>query len=105
VPLGGLDVPPRRRAGPGAGGQRALARWLAGYRHPRCQNAAVADSLVSVLDEPRELLAAADMAGDRLAVLPVLYHPMWRHVITADLAAAVLAPGTMVAVAEGAAAL
>lgn len=81
----------------------ANVRWLAGYRHPRFQNPAIGESLVSVLAEPRELLAAADLAGERLAVLPVLYHLMWRQVITADLAGALLGPGTVVALAEGAA--
>ena len=31
-------------------------------------------------------MAGAAAAGDPLAVLPVLFHLMWRHVLAADLA-------------------
>jgi len=93
----GLDIPPPGR--PCAGCATNL-RGLAGYRHPRCLRPAVADALRDALTEPRPLLAAADAAGDRLAVLPVLYHLMWRHVIAADLAAAPLGPGTIISAAD-----
>lgn len=72
----------------------ANVRWLAGYRHPRCLRPAVAETLTSVLGEPKPLLGAAMAAGDTIAVLPVLYHLMWRQVISADLEAALLGPVT-----------
>jgi len=74
----------------------ANVRWLAGYRHTRCLRQDAADALRALLGRPQPLLAAADAVGDRVAVLPVLYHLMWRHVISADLATAPLGPDTMV---------
>jgi hypothetical protein len=53
-----------------------------------------------VLAEPRPLLTATNAADDRLAVLPVLYHLMWRHVITAELQTEPLGPGTLVSLAR-----
>jgi hypothetical protein len=38
--------------------------------------------------------------GDRLAVLPVLYHLLWRHVLATDLATAPLSPGSLVCLAQ-----
>ncbi len=38
----------------------------------------------------------AGCAGDRLAVLPALYHPLWRGVLAADLAVAPLSGRTVV---------
>lgn len=78
----------------------ANVRWLAGYRHPRCLRPDAADAFRNLLGRPQPLLAAADAIGDRVAVLPVLYHLMWRHIVLADLAAALLGPDTMVRVAE-----
>jgi hypothetical protein len=40
-------------------------------------------------------MAGAAAAGDPIAVLPALFHLMWRHVLTADLAAR-MAAGTLV---------
>lgn len=89
-----------RRTGGPAPILAANVRWLAGYRHPRCLRPESADALRAVLGKPRPLLAAAEAAGDRAAVLPVLYHLMWHHVITADLPAALLGPGTIVCTAK-----
>jgi hypothetical protein len=77
----------------------ANVRWLAGYRHPRCLRPAVAETLAGVLREPVPLLAAAEAAGDPVAVLPVLYHLMWRKVIAADLTAEPLGPRTVIRLA------
>jgi hypothetical protein len=79
----------------------ANVRWLSGYRHPRCLRPAVTKALSGVLREPGPLLAAAEAAGDPVAVLPVIYHLMWRHVITADLETAPLGPETVIAAAGG----
>ncbi|MER5775443.1 TnsA-like heteromeric transposase endonuclease subunit [Streptomyces sp. NPDC002039] len=78
---------------------RANPRWPARYRHPRCHGAAVADRLREVFTEPQLLLAGAERAGDRLAVLPVLYHLLWQHELTADLVEAPLGATTVVRLA------
>jgi hypothetical protein len=36
------------------------------------------------------------MAGDRLLMLPAVFHLMWRQRLTADLASELLGAGTMV---------
>lgn len=74
----------------------ANLRWLAGYRHRRCCVPSVAGRLVEQLSGPVALDDLAAMAGDRLAVLPTLFHLLWRGVIDADLAAAPLSGSTMV---------
>jgi hypothetical protein len=78
---------------------RANLRWLARYRHPRCCRAPVADRLREVFGEPQLLLAGAERVGDRLAVLPVLYHLLWQHELTANLVSAPLGSGTVVCLA------
>jgi hypothetical protein len=40
-------------------------------------------------------MAGAETAGDPMAVLPVLFHLLWRHELTADLSVP-LGPGTLV---------
>ncbi|MFE0133331.1 TnsA-like heteromeric transposase endonuclease subunit [Streptomyces sp. NPDC059037] len=79
---------------------RANLRWLARYRHPRCYRRPVADRLREVFCEPQMLLAGAEQVGDRLAVLPVLYHLLWQHELTADLVSAPLGSATAVRLAE-----
>jgi hypothetical protein len=75
----------------------ANIRWLARYRHPRCAGrAGVAERLREVFATPAPLLAGAQEAGDRLAVLPVLFHLLWRQELTAELAGARLGPATPV---------
>ncbi|TKA10959.1 TnsA-like heteromeric transposase endonuclease subunit [Actinacidiphila oryziradicis] len=64
---------------------RVNLRWLSRYRHGRCHRAPVADRLRKVFAEPLPLLAGAEQVGDRLAVLPVLYHLLWRQELAADL--------------------
>ena len=63
----------------------ANLRWLAGYRHPRCHDEAVAGRLREAFARPRALMDGAELAGDPLATLPVLFHLMWRHELAADL--------------------
>jgi hypothetical protein len=67
------------------GVQVANQRWLAGYRHPRCHDEAIAARLLTVFRWPQALMAGAERAGDPIATLPVLYHLMWRHELEADL--------------------
>ncbi|MEV2211201.1 TnsA-like heteromeric transposase endonuclease subunit [Streptomyces sp. NPDC050997] len=78
---------------------RANLRWLARYRHPRCHRASLAALLREVFVEPQLLFAGADRVGDRMAVLPVLYHLLWRHELTADLVSGPLGGGTVVSLA------
>lgn len=91
-----------RRTGGPAAMVAANVRWLAGYRHPRCCRPEIATALVEAFCEPAPLMAGAAAAGDRIAVLPVLYHLLWCQVLTADLAGTVLGPGSLVRAAEGA---
>jgi hypothetical protein len=70
-------------------------RWLAGYRHPRHHLSAVADRLRAVFGEPTGLMAGAETVGDSIAVLPVLFHLLWRHDLVADLSVP-LHPDTVV---------
>lgn len=60
-------------------------RWLAGYRHARHLLADVAEALGQVFVEPLGLLAGAEAVGDPIAVLPVLFHLLWRQDLSADL--------------------
>ncbi|MGY4782764.1 hypothetical protein ACVH9Z_22890 [Rhodococcus opacus] len=60
-------------------------RWLAGYRHPRCFDEPVAARLLEVFQLPRPLMEGAELVGDPLGTLPVLYHLMWRQLLVADL--------------------
>ena len=93
----------RRTAGPGTV-LAANVRWLAGYRHRRCYRDEVAGLLTGVFAEPKPLMAGAREAGDPLAVLPVLYHLLWKQVLVTDVAAVLLGPFSLVSVKkEGAA--
>ena len=66
--------------------QAANVAWLSRYRHRRCGSADAEGRLLKVFAEPAPLMAGAAAAGDPLAVLPVLFHLMWLHVLQADLA-------------------
>lgn len=78
---------------------RANLRWLARYRHPRCHRTSVAEELREVFTEPQMLFTGADRVGHRMGVLPVLYHLLWRHELTADLVSGPLGGGTVVRLA------
>ena len=61
-------------------------RWLSRYRHPRCAGTPGWPARCGGRSPGRRpLLAGAAEAGDNLAVLPVLFHLMWRQVLEADL--------------------
>jgi hypothetical protein len=78
----------------------ANVRWLSRYRHPRCLVPEVAAGLLEAFAAGRGLFEGAELAGDRLRTLPVLFHLMWRRQLAADLlvplgrATAVLPGGT-----------
>ena len=74
----------------------ANVKWLAGYRHPRYHQDCVAADLVAVFAEPSMLLDGAERVGDRLAVLPVLYHLLWRRVLEVELTPWPLGPRSVV---------
>jgi hypothetical protein len=63
----------------------ANLRWLAAYRHPRHLQQPTAAALRAVFAQPGELLAGATQVGDPIAVLPVLYHLLWRRQLEIDL--------------------
>jgi hypothetical protein len=50
---------------------------------------------------PRPLFEGAETAGDRIAVLPALFHLMWLGRLAADLAAGPLGPSSVVVAAGG----
>lgn len=81
----------------------ANARWLSRYRHPRCAGRpGTAGALRRAFASPALLLAGAAEAGDPLAVLPVLFHLLWRRELTADLHSGPLGPATVVRAAAAA---
>jgi hypothetical protein len=62
-------------------------RWLSRYRHRRCLVPGTAAVLLEAFAGGRGLSEGAEMAGDRLRVLPVLFHLMWQRQLAADLMA------------------
>jgi hypothetical protein len=74
----------------------ANVRWLSRYRHRRCLVPEVAAVLLDVFARGRGLFEGADLAGDRLRVLPVLFHLMWQRQLAADLLAGPLGASTVV---------
>jgi hypothetical protein len=76
----------------------ANVRWLSRYRHPRCADAQVAGVLMEAFSAGAALFAGASAAGDRLRVLPVLFHLMWLGDLAADLGCGPLGPATAVRV-------
>jgi hypothetical protein len=77
----------------------ANVRWLAGYRHARCMRHDIAEVLIRVFGAaPTSLLNGASLAGDLLAVLPVLYHLLWKQTLTAELRTSLLGPTSLVSV-------
>ena len=77
----------------------ANVRWLAGYRHPRVHRPEVAARLAEVFAEGCGLLVGARRVGDQIAVLPVLFHLIWRQVLAVDLEGGLLSADTRVRLA------
>jgi hypothetical protein len=63
----------------------ANVRWLSRYRHRRCLVPGIAEVLLEAFAGGRALFEGAEEAGDRLRVLPVLFHLMWQRRLAADL--------------------
>ncbi|MFB1041369.1 TnsA-like heteromeric transposase endonuclease subunit [Streptomyces chrestomyceticus] len=59
-------------------------RWLAGYRHSRHRLEPVASELLAVFAEPQPVLGGASTVGAPVRVLPVPFHLLWSHELTAD---------------------
>lgn len=75
----------------------ANVRWLARYRRRRSgRSAEVSARLVDVFAEPLPLWTGAERVGDRLQVLPVLFHLLWSGRLNADLESALLGRGSLV---------
>jgi len=75
----------------------ANVRWLSRYRHRRCAPAAeVAAQLTGVFGSGRALFEGAEQVGDRLAVLPAVYHLLWKGVLSVGLSGRPLGPWSLV---------
>lgn len=86
-----------RRVGTLDGVFAANVRWLSRYRHPRCgRREDLIVRLLEVFAQPTPLFTGAERVGDRLLVLPVLYHLLWRRVLSADLTSVLLGPSSPV---------
>jgi hypothetical protein len=69
----------------------ANVRRLSVFRHRRRMNALAGSDLARrVAAGPMTVTDLVALAGDRVAVLPALYHLLWRGVLDADLTAAPL---------------
>lgn len=78
----------------------ANLRWLSGYRHPRCHDPVRAAALLETFAAGSPLMTGAVGVGDPVAVLPVLFHLLWRGRLLADLTAP-LGVDTEVRTADG----
>jgi hypothetical protein len=74
----------------------ANVRWLSRYRHRRCLAPGIAAVLIETFIGGRGLFEGAELAGDRLRVLPVLFHLMWQRQLVADLTTGPLGMTTVV---------
>lgn len=80
----------------------ANLRWLARYRHPRyAGRAEIVVRLRAVFEKPTPLLMGVEMIGNRIMLLPALFHLMWCHELVADLVRERLGPTTLVVTAAG----
>ncbi|HEU5423255.1 MAG TPA: TnsA-like heteromeric transposase endonuclease subunit, partial [Nitrolancea sp.] len=75
---------------------RANMRWLAAYRHPRFGESPLLQRVRACFAQPTPLFAGAQAAGDRITILPLVYHLLWRQMLRADLRAQRLNPMTLV---------
>ncbi len=89
-----------RRVGELAAVLAANLRWLSGYRHPRCMQPACAAVLREAFTAPAGLLDGARVVGDPVAVLPTLFHLLWRGELVTDVAGSLLGAASAVSAAE-----
>lgn len=76
----------------------ANVRWLAGYRHGRCLREEYRSLLVEAFARPAPLMTTVEAVGDRIAVLPSLFHLMWIGVLATDLTTAPLTGSSLVSI-------
>jgi len=75
----------------------ANVRWLARFRRARCGRPAwIVEGLREVFREPKPLWDGAKAVGDRLQVLPVLFHLLWAGVLVTDLVTEVMETHSLV---------
>ncbi|MEU5941020.1 TnsA-like heteromeric transposase endonuclease subunit [Micromonospora sp. NPDC047548] len=74
----------------------ANLRWLAGYRHPRCLHRGRAANLLRIFAVSTELMEGVRRVGDPIAVLPTLFHLLWRQALRTDLAASPLSSASLI---------
>ena len=71
-------------------------RWLSRYRQARCLVPEIAEALLEVFAQARGLFDGATAVGERLGVLPVLFHLMWQGRLVANLTGGPLSAATIV---------
>jgi hypothetical protein len=90
-----------RRVGVPAAVLKTNVAWLSRYRHSRCAGrpgSGVDLMVMKAFDVARPLFAGADSVGDRLRVLPVVFHLMWLGRLKAhEFTSAPLGASTMIA--------
>jgi hypothetical protein len=75
----------------------ANVRWLSRYRRARCGRPGnVAARLLEVFREPKGLWEGAGLVGDRLQVLPVLFHLLWSGALGTELVAGLMEADSLV---------
>ncbi|WP_443048908.1 TnsA-like heteromeric transposase endonuclease subunit [Streptomyces sp. NBC_00328] len=75
----------------------ANVRWLARYRRARsARPAATAARLLDVFSEPKAMWQGAELVGDRLQVLPVLFHLLWSGALETDLVGGLMESDSLV---------
>jgi hypothetical protein len=75
----------------------ANIRWLPRYRRRRCgRPVAVRDQLLEIFREPMKLWEGATLVGDRLQVLPVLFHLLWSGALQTDLVGGLMEADSLV---------
>jgi hypothetical protein len=79
-------------------------RWLAGYRHERVRTTSIADAvraITAAVSSAIPLGVLADEIGERVVVLPTIFHMLWRQELLVDLGSARLSFRTTVTLARG----
>ncbi|KAA0021456.1 TnsA-like heteromeric transposase endonuclease subunit [Antrihabitans cavernicola] len=75
----------------------ANLRWLAGYRHRRCLDSAIAAVVAEVLAAaPMPIGTLAERCGPPIVVLPTIFHLIWIHRIATDLGSVPLSLASVV---------
>ena len=93
-----------RRVGVPGAVLTANVRWLSRYRHPRCAaglGSGLDVGLMETFQVATPLFAGAQQVGDRLRVLPVLFHLMWLgRLVAAGFPSAPLGASTVIQTAR-----